>query len=214
MPKKFVGENSKAVVAKARKAAAKDAENAKKQKEIEDSLWKDDDKNLVKKQQRKEAEELKKQQLLQKKAEAKALLEKEMASIKITNGKQPIAKITRAQIEAENEKRQRAAEAASVKKQPVTHIEMPLEENINRLTLDSEVATNVDEAINLLSTAQVAEDKHPEKRMKAAFTAFEERMMPELKAQNPTLRLSQLKQLLRKEWQKSPENPLNQRLKS
>lgn len=53
-------------------------------------------------------------------------------------------------------------------------------------------------------------DKHPEKRMKAAYTAFEEITMPQLKAENPTLRLSQLKQLLRKEWLKSPQNPLNQ----
>lgn len=55
-------------------------------------------------------------------------------------------------------------------------------------------------------------DKHPERRMKAAYTAFEEKMMPIIKDKNPTLRLSQLKQILRKEWMKSPENPLNQRL--
>lgn len=36
--------------------------------------------------------------------------------------------------------------------------------------------------------------------------------MPRLKAENPSLRQSQLKQMLRKEWQKSPENPLNQRI--
>lgn len=57
-------------------------------------------------------------------------------------------------------------------------------------------------------------DKHPEKRLKAAFTAFEEVNMPRIKEENPTLRLSQLKQILRKEWMKSPENPLNQRLMS
>lgn len=36
--------------------------------------------------------------------------------------------------------------------------------------------------------------------------------MPIIKEQNPTLRLSQLKQILKKEWMKSPENPLNQKL--
>lgn len=36
MPKKFVGENSKAVAARARKAAAKEEENQKKQKQLED----------------------------------------------------------------------------------------------------------------------------------------------------------------------------------
>jgi hypothetical protein len=54
-------------------------------------------------------------------------------------------------------------------------------------------------------------DHHPEKRVKAAYAAFEERMLPQLKAENPNLRLSQLKQMLRKDWMKSPENPLNQR---
>ena len=48
--------------------------------------------------------------------------------------------------------------------------------------------------------------------MKAAYEAFETERLPQLKAQNPTLRLSQLKQLLRKEWMKSPDNPLNQKL--
>ena len=48
--------------------------------------------------------------------------------------------------------------------------------------------------------------------MKAAFAAFEEANMPRLKMENPNMRLSQLKQMLKKEWTKSPENPLNQRL--
>lgn len=52
-------------------------------------------------------------------------------------------------------------------------------------------------------------DLHPEKRMKAAFTAYEERRLKELKIEKPSLRLSQLKQMIFKEWQKSPENPLN-----
>ena len=48
--------------------------------------------------------------------------------------------------------------------------------------------------------------------MKAAFEEFEKVRLPQLKTENPTLRLSQLKQLLRKEWMKSPENPLNKKL--
>lgn len=45
--------------------------------------------------------------------------------------------------------------------------------------------------------------------MKAAYTAFEEKYLPIYKQENPTLRMSQLKQMLFKEWQKSSENPLN-----
>lgn len=62
------------------------------------------------------------------------------------------------------------------------------------------------------STKEAEIDRHPEKRVKAAYASFEERMMPMIKEQNPTLRLSQLKQILKKEWMKSPENPLNQKL--
>lgn len=52
MPKKFVGENSKAVAARARKAAAKEAENVKKAIEAEDKAWEDNDKQLLKKKQK------------------------------------------------------------------------------------------------------------------------------------------------------------------
>jgi hypothetical protein len=36
--------------------------------------------------------------------------------------------------------------------------------------------------------------------------------LPQLKQENPNMRLSQLKQALRKEWMKSPDNPLNKQL--
>lgn len=51
-------------------------------------------------------------------------------------------------------------------------------------------------------------DKHPEKRMKAAFKAYEAANLPRIKAENPSMRLSQWKQQLFREWQKAPENPL------
>ncbi len=54
-------------------------------------------------------------------------------------------------------------------------------------------------------------DRHPEKRVKAAYAAYEQKNLPLLKAENPNMRLSQLKQILKKDWMKSPENPLNQR---
>lgn len=53
-------------------------------------------------------------------------------------------------------------------------------------------------------------DKHPEKRLKAAYKAYEAENMPRIKAENPSMRLSQWKQLLFREWTKSPQNPLNQ----
>lgn len=53
MPKKFIGMNSKAMEAKSRRDAIKQDADAKKQKAIEDELWRDDDKNIAKKQKRK-----------------------------------------------------------------------------------------------------------------------------------------------------------------
>ncbi|XP_031837006.1 coiled-coil domain-containing protein 124 [Nomia melanderi] len=204
MPKKFVGENSKAVAARARKAAAKEAESTRKALEAEDKAWQDDDKQLLKKKQKLEEQEKKRQQQLEKKAETKALLEKEMANIKV-GGKQPAAKITRAEIVVATEKRNQVA----MKKKEE---EKPIEENLNRLTIEGETAHGIDEALTILSTKEPEADRHPEKRVKAAYASFEERMMPIVKEQNPTLRLSQLKQILKKEWMKSPENPLNQKL--
>ncbi|XP_056646238.1 coiled-coil domain-containing protein 124-like [Diorhabda sublineata] len=208
MPKKFATDNTKAVVARERKKQAKDEAISKKQKEIEDAYWKDDDKQIQKKQQKKEAEEKKRQETLKKKAEAKALLEKETNEIVKKSSKPPPAvKVTRAQINARTAAVKSKTENTENKIE--THLEAPLVENVNRLVIDGEEARTVDEAISLLGNKDDI-DKHPEKRMKAAYLAYEEKRLRELKEENPTLRLSQLKQMIFKEWQKSPENPLNQ----
>ncbi|KAI4480369.1 coiled-coil domain-containing protein 124 [Polistes fuscatus] len=206
MPKKFVGVNSKAVAARERKAAAKEAENTKKALEAEEKAWQDDDKQLLKKKQKQEELEKKRQQQLEKKAEVKALLEQEMATIKV-GGKQPIAKITKCEILEATERRNQAAKIEKKKEK-----EKPIEENLNRIVIEGESAHGIDEALSILSVKDPEVDRHPEKRLKAAYASFEEKMMPIIKEQNPTLRLSQLKQILKKEWMKSPENPLNQKL--
>lgn len=210
MPKKFAGENSKSAAARARKSAAKELEDTRRQQKLEDEYWKDDDKHAARKLQRKEDQAKKKQDILEKKAESRALLEQELKSIQ-TSGKQPLAKITQAQIQAETEKRRIATTKT---KEPVTHIEKPLEENINRLQTEGLQARSVEEAIAVLSMKEAEVDRHPERRMKAAFTAYEEANMARIKSENPTLRMSQLKQILRKEWMRSPENPLNQQMAS
>jgi len=59
--------------------------------------------------------------------------------------------------------------------------------------------------------SSAAVDQHPEKRVRAAYLAYEQRRLPAVKADNPNMRLSQLKQIIKKDWNKAPENPLNQR---
>ena len=69
-------------------------------------------------------------------------------------------------------------------------------------------------SFNYFSLKEQELERHPEKRVKAAYQKFEEDNLPILKKENPNMRLSQLKQLLKKDWMKSPENPLNQRFQS
>lgn len=209
MPKKFKGENSKAAEAKARKDALKQAETEKTQRLKEDELWKDDDKHILRKQQRKEEREKKKQELVERKKTLQQLHEEEMNSIK--GAKSQAARLTRAQI-IENQERIAAAAEAAKAKEKLTHIEIPLEENVNQVKSDGDEARTVDEAISLLSVSDEPQvDRHPEKRMRAAYAEYEETRLQVLKQENPNMRLSQLKQIVKKEWMKAPENPLNQR---
>lgn len=53
-------------------------------------------------------------------------------------------------------------------------------------------------------------DRHPERRYKAALAAYEERRLPEVREEHKGLRLNQMKEVIRKEFEKSPENPFNQ----
>ncbi|XP_066500152.1 coiled-coil domain-containing protein 124 [Hoplias malabaricus] len=208
MPKKFQGENSKSAVARARKAEAKAVADARKQQELEDALWQENDKHVLKKEQRKDEKEKKRLEVLERKRENQRLLDEESSRIKGKLQKEPSGKVTRAQIEENLQKEQLEKELPKEKEK--THLDTPLEENINRIVPEEGSARTIEDAIAVLSTKEDT-DRHPERRMKAAFVAYEEANMPRLKTENPNMRLSQLKQQLKKEWSKSPENPLNQR---
>lgn len=210
MPKKFKGENSKAAEARSRKASAQAEAEHKKQQAIEDEYWRDDDKHVAKKQQRKEDKEKKRHEQLERKKELQKLHDEEMATIKKA-GPVPQAKVTRAEIDKHIEKERKQKEEAARKEQKELE-ETPIEENINRLQIEGEEARSVTQALSVLSTQPDEVDQHPEKRMKAAYKKYEETNLPILKQENPNMKLSQLKQMLWKDWQKSSENPLNQRL--
>lgn len=151
---------------------------------------------------------------LENKRAVKELLDEEESKLK---GKTTAAKVTRSEIASlqEKEAEKRKAAASKLAKKNVTVDDTPLEENVNQLvanTLAAEggvEARNVEDAISVLSVND-KQESHPERRLKAAYAQFEEERLPVLKAENPNMRLSQIKQLLRKEWLKSPDNPLNQ----
>lgn len=81
---------------------------------------------------------------MEKKAEAKALLEQEMSALKPQKADAP-QKVTRAQIDS-----QKASSSKSDKTSVETHLTAPLEENINRLKIEGEEARSVTEAISIL----------------------------------------------------------------
>ncbi|KAK2743757.1 hypothetical protein FQN57_004694 [Myotisia sp. PD_48] len=74
-------------------------------------------------------------------------------------------------------------------------------------------ASGIDNALDALSLTgsnDAKVDRHPERRVKAAYAAFEARRLPEIQAENPGLRRQQAINLVRKEFDKSDENPFNQ----
>lgn len=75
-------------------------------------------------------------------------------------------------------------------------------------------ATGIDNALDALSLTSnnPAEkvDRHPERRYKAAYAAFEARRMPEIEEEHKGLRKNQRVEMCRKEFEKSGENPFNQ----
>ncbi|KAK5115237.1 hypothetical protein LTR62_001437 [Meristemomyces frigidus] len=73
-------------------------------------------------------------------------------------------------------------------------------------------ATGIDNALDALSltTANTEKiDRHPERRFPAAYKAFEDRRLEEMKEEKG-LRRQQKVDLIRKEFEKHPDNPFNQ----
>lgn len=116
----------------------------------------------------------------------------------------------------ELKKQQDAAELA--KKKIFTAVE--LSENSNQTAREQRAADvqqygagNVVDASGITDALQQLQasggedlsDRHPEKRLKAAFKAYEELWMPQLRAEHGSLRLSQIRELLWEQWQKSGE---------
>ena len=214
MPKKL-STNPKALEAREKKEQKKMSLQEEKARREEDAKWKDHDKDLQKKQDRKQELERKRLEILQRKTENRALYEQEMGQYNSQGNKTTgITKVSKAEIEylLEKKKLERLKEEEEKQKREKKRLaiqDLP-EENVNRIEFEGEEARTIEEAICILSVSD-ALDRHPEKRMKASYKAFEEAHLPALKQENPTLKLSQLKQMLKKDWNKSPDNPLNQR---
>lgn len=185
------GENSKKAAGQARKA---DQANKKKQDQLaaveaaEAAEW---DQGSKKGNKKKEEEKFKKEEAARKKAERDALLKAE---------------------EQANPSKSRGAAKQAAKK--ANKIDSFLDWNKDTPELSASGLDAALEAIALTSKDGGVQskdiDRHPERRVKAAYAAFEERRLPEIKKENPGLRQQQIKNLIFKEFKKSPENPMNQ----
>lgn len=224
MPKKLTT-NSKAQEARERKEAVKKEKKTQEEKAREDAKWVDQGTTATEKRKA-EAEARRLEE--QKKREAKkALQAKEEAELsKVKTVKVATHKVTRAQLlEQEEMRKKEEAIREEVRRLQEQRLQpqIELKENINRKLAEEKKddslisASSLDEAVQALAVAGISGgvtqeeiDRHPEKRMKAAFMAYEEREMPLLKEEYPGLKLSQYKERLWERWQKSPENPINQ----
>jgi pyruvate/2-oxoglutarate dehydrogenase complex dihydrolipoamide acyltransferase (E2) component len=220
--------NEKAVAATERKEAAKASAASSKQKEQEDAAWREAGEGAKSKAQAKKAEQEKQRaEAAAKKLEAKRLAEEEEAAMSKpkSTGKAPkvTGKVTHHQLQKQKEEEHGARAAAQREKQMALRREV--DERAYGALVDTHVNTNreedlvearnLDEAIEALGSLgfggeAATPDKHPEKRMKAAWLAYEKRELPALKEEKPGLKQQQYKDMLWKLWQKSPDNPMNQ----
>ncbi|CAI0407894.1 unnamed protein product [Linum tenue] len=226
MPKKM-GVNSKAEEARARKNATESEKKQREAREKEEKYWKEAEGPKSRAAKKREEEEEKRAEAAARKAEAKRLaeleekeLEKSLKKVdkKATRVSIPVPKVTEAELRRRREQEQAALGKKSEeakKKQTRTAEEeeyerLVLVENTNR---DDSIidARTVEDAIAHLTVAEsLPVDRHPERRLKASFKAFEEAELPKLKEEKPGLTHNQYKDMIWKMWKKSPDNPLNQ----
>ncbi|KAK4761351.1 hypothetical protein SAY87_006244 [Trapa incisa] len=226
MPKKM-GVNSKAEEARARKNAAESERKDRENREKEEKYWREAEGPKSRASKKREEEAEKRAEALARKAEARRLAELEEKDLEKAMRKPdkkanrvaiPVPKVTEAELRKRREEEQaelaRKADEAK-RKQSRTAAEeeyerMVLVSNTNRDDSIIEART-VEDAIAQMTVADsLPVDRHPERRLKASFKAFEEAELPRLKEEKPGLTHNQYKDMIWKLWKKSPDNPLNQ----
>ncbi|KAF3135024.1 hypothetical protein TWF569_009995 [Orbilia oligospora] len=194
-------ENSKKVAGNARKAEAAAGKQAKAdavKSAKEDAEWAEGSKDSSKKQ----AAEAKRREAAAKKAARDAELAEETAALKTTKTNPKAGAKGKAALAS----RSGGLDAA------LAGFDEPGSSKSAVLN-----ASGIDNALDALSLTSGAAssasiDRHPERRFKAAYAAYEERRMAEGKANGEWdgLRQNQVKDRIRKEFEKSEENPFNQ----
>ncbi|KAF5751026.1 coiled-coil domain-containing protein [Tripterygium wilfordii] len=226
MPKKM-GVNSKAEEARARKTATETERKSREAREKEEQYWREAEGSKSRAAKKKEEENEKKAEAAARRAEARRLAELEEKELdkamkkpdkKANRVAIPVPKVTELELRLRREQEQAelAKKAEEAKKR---HARTAAEEEYERMVLVSNTnrddsiieASTVEEAIAKMAVSEsLPVDRHPERRLKASFKAFEEAEMPNLKEEKPGLTHNQYKDMIWKLWKKSPDNPLNQ----
>lgn len=195
------GSNSRAESRKAeeekkrQETEARKAELKRIQELEEHALSKVEDKNAIRKSKTKDKKELNKPWEEALKPALKKSNKGSRAPPPAPAAAASSGKMTQAQMRALREEE----EAKSAKKPGKNDIQFDqpnFRENRNR-DLDTDIeARSIESALSALNVGDKDLEKHPERRAKAAYKAFEEVTMPELKQDYPGLKLSQYKQKL------------------
>ncbi|KAI9814924.1 MAG: hypothetical protein M1826_002129 [Phylliscum demangeonii] len=208
--KKASGENGKKASGNARKAEAAASKHAAEEAQrghADEEEWGKGAKSTAKK----DAAEAKKADAARKKAEKDALLADEARDL-------PAAKTGNAKTAA---KKGGNAKSSSTAAPSVDAALAGLDAadatdgglSSSSAALNASGIDNALDALTLTTTAASADtiDRHPERRFKAAYAAYEARRLPEIEAEaKGTLRKQQRIEMVRKEFERSPENPFNQ----
>lgn len=196
-------------------AKEKAAEKAKQQQEDnarrkEDADWEAAGEGKKSKAQAKKVSKDEDRQGAQaKKLEARRLAEEEAAALAASTKKPAAApKVTRydlnknAAAEKERSKKEAAERDMQSRREVDESTYAQQVERVNDNTLDGVDARNVDQALSQLGL---------EEKPKMKFSQYMERDLPALKESKPGLKAPQYKDILWKKWQRSPDNPLNQK---
>lgn len=226
MPKKM-GVNSKAEEARARKSAEETERKTRESREKEEQYWREAEGPKSRSSKKREEEAEKRAEALARKAEARRLAEQEEKDLeksmrkpdkKATRVSVPVPKVTEAELRRRREEEQ-AEMARKAEEGKRRQSRIAAEEEYERMVLVSNTnrddsiveASTVEDAIAQMTVADsLPVDRHPERRLKASFKAFEEAELPKMKEEKPGLTHNQYKDMIWKLWKKSPDNPLNQ----
>ncbi|GAB7366261.1 hypothetical protein MBLNU230_g7819t1 [Neophaeotheca triangularis] len=193
MAPKTKGENSKKAAGNAKKAevaAQKNAVENQKKEAAETEEWKKGGKDTSKAEQA----AAKQAEAARKKAEKDALMKEEEESLPTKGGKKAPAK-----------------KSKGLDLSGLDDPSLLSKANKKQTGLSATGIDNALDALNITGGNPNSEkiDRHPERRFKAAYNAYEERRLEEMKDEKGLRRQQKVDQI-RKEFEKHPDNPFNQ----